>query len=156
MAYTRRNFERRLAAGTKTEQYVIEQLIAAGIDTEQPEMPEGSSTAEYTKHQIDAMANGKILEIKGRNLRFDNVANYPYPTLFIEGVSGFDSKVRVPDYYVNVSNPVGTIICLDVAATRDSWTVERITDRNRQYSYDMYVSQTKDWIDWDEFLRRLK
>ena len=155
MAYTRANFERRLVAGNRTEDYVREQLKLAGITVEVPLVPEGSSTSEFTKHQIDAIANGKVLEIKGRNLVFDNVDNYPYPTLFVEGVSGFDAKVRTPDYYVNVSNKTGAIICLDVAATRTTWVVENITDRFRKFSYDMYVSKTADWINWDDFIGRL-
>lgn len=155
MAYTRANFERRLVAGNKTEAHVIEQLTLAGITVEVPQMPEGSSTKDYTLNQIDAIANGKVLEIKGRNLEFTDVASYPYKTLFVEGVSGFDAKVRPVDYYVNVSNKTGAIICLDVAATRAGWTVAPITDRFRNFTYDMYISETSDWLDWDDFLGRL-
>jgi hypothetical protein len=155
MTYSRLNFERRLVAGTATEAHVIQQLREAGITVEVPEMPEGSKTSDYTKNQIDAIANGKILEIKGRNLVFTCVDDYPYPTLFVEGVSGFDAKVRTPDYYVNVSNKTGAIICLDVAATRHTWTVENVTDRFRNFPYDMYISQTSDWINWDDFLGRI-
>lgn len=154
--YSRANFLGRLAEGDKTEKHVAEQLIKAGIKAVKPECPEGMPTSYYTKNQIDLIANDKVLEIKGRRLRFDGVESYPYDTLFIESQSGFNAKIRTPDYYVNVSNPTGAIIALDVASTRDTWFVESVTDRQRGITYPMYIAKTEAWINFDEFVERLK
>lgn len=155
MAYTRKDFEDRLAKGNQTEAYLLQKLIDAGINAQKPEVPEGMLTSWYTKNQIDIVANDRILEVKGRNLVFDGVANYPYPTLFVESVSGFDAKIQTPDFYISVSNPTGAVIALDVAATRNSWVIESITGRKRFYTYDMFIAAKELWMDWVPFLRRL-
>lgn len=155
MSYSKANFHRRMAEGNKTELKLAEKLVEAGIVVMKPEYPEGMPTSYYTKNQVDLIANDKVLEVKGRNLEFDNVATYPYPTIFVEGVTGFDSKVFVPDYYVNVSNFTGAVIYLDVAATRDTWTVEPVWDRQRNYNYDMYLSRTDQWGDFAELVEKL-
>ncbi len=155
MAYTKNDFRRRLAQGNKTELYLADELIKAGVIVVKPEYPDGMPTSYYTQNQVDLIANDRILEVKGRNLEFDHVANYPYPTIFVEGKPGFDSKVRTPDFYVNVSNVTGSIIALDVDATRDSWTVEPVRDRYRNHIMDTYISRASDWIDFDEFVRRI-
>jgi len=155
-AYNKQNFLNRLASGNKTELFLAERLAEAGIVVVKPEYPEGMPTSYYTLNQVDLIANDKVLEVKGRNYNFTGVGDFPYPTLFVEGTDGFDKKVNVPEFYVNVSNKTGAIIALDVAATRDSWTVEQVTDRQRRYTYPMYVSRTDQWIDWDDFIARLK
>jgi len=153
--YSKSDFLNRLAAGNKTEAFLADKLVEAGIVVVKPEYPEGMPTSYYTKNQVDLLANDRVLEVKGRNQNFTCVADFQYPTLFVEGTTGFDAKVHVPEFYVNVSNRTGAIIALDVAETKDSWTVEQVTDRLRNYSYPMYVSRTEQWIDWDEFIRRL-
>ncbi len=155
MTYTRSDFRRRLAKGNITELYLAEELKKAGVIVVKPEYPEGMSASYYTQNQVDLIANDKVLEVKGRNLEFNNIATYPYPTIFVEGVTGFDSKVAVPDYYVNVSNVTGAVIYLDVAATRDTWTIEPVRDRQRNYKYDMYVSRTDQWGDFAELIKKL-
>ena len=155
MAYSKANFEARLAEGNKTEKYVAERLVAAGVIIVIPEYPEGMPTSYYTKNQVDLLANDFVLEVKGRNLRFDNVANYKYDTIFVESTDGFDRKVHTPHFYVSVSNPTGAIIALDVEQTRDTWTTSQVTDRQRNYSYPMYSAKTSLWIDFDEFVQRL-
>lgn len=155
MPYSKQDFLNRLAQGNKTENYVAEQLVKAGITVEQPEYPEGMSRSYYTKNQVDMVANGFILEIKGRNQHFESLSDYPYDTMFVEGTTGFDAKVNRPDFYITVSNPTGCIIALDVASTIDSWTIKQITDRARGYSYPMYISQTADWMDFEKFVEVL-
>lgn len=156
MSYSRANFLMKLAQGKETEDYVAKKLIEAGIDVEQPEYPEGMSRSYYTKNQVDMVANGYILEIKGSRYTFNSVEDFTYPTRFIEGVSGFDAKLNVPEYYVNVSNPTGAIVALNVELTREDWQVKHITDRTRNISYDMYLCDSKLWMNFDEFVKELE
>lgn len=149
------DFAKRKITGDQTESYVRNRLVAAGIPTEQPKMAEGLPTIEYTKHQIDLIGNGKILEVKGRNYKFDDVASFPFADMFIETQSGFLAKAKRPKFYINVSNPTGAIIALDVDETFDRWTVRRAPDRVRQTNQQMFIAQTKLWIDFDELVRRL-
>ena len=151
----RGRFKSRLEAGSHTEEYLAAKLREAGIDVEKPEYPERMPTSYYTKHQVDLVANGYILEVKGRSVLFHDAASYPFDTIFVEGVSGFDAKENVPDFYVNVSNLTGAIIYLDVQRTWDSWTVERISGKYRKSDYDMYVSRADQWGDFDELVKAL-
>lgn len=156
MPYSRQNFLMKLEQGKKTEDYVAQKLREAGIEVEQPVYPEGMPRSYYTKNQVDMVANGYILEIKGSRYTFNSVADFTYPTRFIEGVSGFEAKLNVPEYYVNVSNPTGAIVALNVELTRADWKVEHITDRTRNYSYDMYLCDSKLWMDFDDFVKEIK
>lgn len=155
MGYTTANFRSRLAAGNKTEQYVAEKLAEVGVTVVKPEYPAGLPTKFYTENQVDLIANDQVLEIKGRNLQFNNTEDYPYPTIFVEGKPGFDQKKFRPKFYLTVSNKSGAVIALDVDETFDRWTSEPVTDRFRQHTMETYVSRREDWIGFDELLRRL-
>ena len=150
------HFMRQLEQGNQTEARLAESLILAGIEVEIPEYEKGMATSYYTKNQVDLVANGFILEVKGRNQSFTCVEDFQYPTMFIESVSGFTKKLNVPDYYVNVSNLSTGIIGLDVAQTFDTWKIETITTRNVKRPYDMYLTDITSWFNYDELVRRLK
>lgn len=153
--YSRQNFENRLAKGNKTEREVAALLESHGIYCEKPEMPEGLKTSEYTKRQIDLLANGKVLEIKGRSIDFTCVEDFRYDDVIVEGVNGFNTKERRPDFYVMASQKTGHIIALDVADTFDKWTVRSTTDRFRQITYPTFIAETRLHINLDELIRRL-
>lgn len=150
------NFRKRLAIGQDTELRVADKLTADGIVVVRPEYPEGMPTSYYTKHQIDLLGNDHILEVKGRNLRFTGVDDYPYDTIFVSAKKAFDGKDRKPDYYLTVANGSLDIIALPVEETISRWTVEVTADHSRNHSYEIYVSTKDLWIGYDEFLRRLK
>lgn len=153
--YSKENFLNRKKLGDKIEAYATQKLVEAGIQAYQPQMEEGLPTEEYTKHQIDILANDYVLEVKGRNVNFDSVETFPYKTIFVEGCGGFDKKVRRPQFYINVSHKTGAIIALDVDETFDRWATDKVRDNDRNFSFKMYVSETKDWINFDELVRRL-
>lgn len=153
--YSKQDFLNRKKIGDQIELYATKRLIDAGIDAYQPKMEEGLPVIEYTKHQKDIIANGKILEVKGRNVQFTSVEDFPYPTIFVEGVSGFNQKDEQPAFYINVSHRTGAIIALDVKETFERWTQGVVPDRARGFSFKMYISETKDWISFDELIRRL-
>lgn len=153
--YSKENFLKRKELGDKIEAYATQRLVDAGIDAYQPKMEDGLATIEYTKHQIDIIANERILEVKGRNVNFESVETFPYPTIFVEGVNGFEQKVKRPDFYINVSHKTGAIIALDVAATYDKWIKQRTRDNDRNFSFNMYISETKDWMNFDQLVVRL-
>lgn len=154
--YSKENFLKRKALGDIMENKVADALKDAGIDVEQPQMEDGLPEQEYTKFQIDMIANGKIIEVKGRRFYFQDVKSFPYPTIFVESKGGFDKKDRKPDFYVNISHKTGKIIALDVKETEAKWVVSKEWDRDRGFSFNMYVSETKDWVDFDELVRRLQ
>lgn len=154
--YSKQDFLNRKKKGDEIEAYATQKLIDAGVEAHQPQMEEGLPTEQYTKFQIDIMANDKILEVKGRNVKFTSVEDFPYPTIFVEGTGGFDKKERKPDFYINVSHQTGDIIALDVAETESKWTKQQVRDNARGFSFNMYVSETKDWISFEELVRRLK
>lgn len=153
--YSKQDFLNRKKIGDQMEAFVTKRLIDAGIDATQPFMEDGLPISDYTKYQKDIIANGHVLEVKGRNVHFTSVEDFPYKTIFVEGVGGFDKKDVRPKFYVNISHRTGAIIALDVDETFEKWTTGVVPDRARGFSFKMYISQTADWISFEELVRRL-
>lgn len=150
------SFKKRLVEGHKTENFVAAQLRAAGIEVEQPEYPEGMPRSYYTKQQIDLIANGRIIEVKGRNLSFTGLEDYPFDTIFVGAQKAFDGKEHKPAYYLSVSNIDGGIIALPVERTYDQWRVEETVDRSRGHRFNIYNSDRSLWISFVQLVLELR
>lgn len=149
------SFGKALRTGNEYELKVAHRLMKEGFYCSMPQLIEGSATAEYTTHQKDVivLAGGRpaVLEVKSRNLRFTGPEDYPFKTVFIDTVSGFDSKAVTPDVVVIISQQTEAIMIIPVKSTRQHWTEETkyIWARGHpetNYAIKPHLTKSLDWF----------
>jgi hypothetical protein len=87
-----------------------------------------------TKFEKDIVFDwtGKCLEVKSSTREFtDDVLEYPFDSLFVDTVSGYDAKVEKPLAYVLISQKTRGIVCIS-PKTYDKWRKVNTFDRKRE------------------------
>ena len=90
-------------------------------------------------NEPDLIVNGHHIEIKSRNESFTTPRSFPYSTVFIDTVSGYDAKKKKPTAYIMISRPTGNMLCIR-AGSSNGWTVEHKFDHVRKIWDDFYLS----------------
>lgn len=129
------DFQRRARAGHEQELRVARLLRHWGYDVPDWDLvfrdeADTHLIDEYRRTQKDLIVAGRYLEVKSRTLRFTTRDSYPYPTVMLETVSGWQAKERKPDVYVLCSQPAGGILAVD-ARDMSRFTREKRVDRSR-------------------------
>ena len=113
---------------------------APAIQIAQTQEERDFMTMYETDIEFDWMETG--LEVKSSSRIFsDLVDEYPYETLFVDTVSGFDSKVVKPIAYVFVSQTTSGMVCLS-PKTKSTWMQVEAFDRKREIT-DRFYSVNK-------------
>jgi hypothetical protein len=89
---------------------------------------------EMTKFEKDIIFDwtDKCLEVKSSTREFtDDVFQYPFDSLFVDTVSGYDAKVDKPLAYVLISQKTRGIVCIS-PKTYDEWRKVNTFDRKRE------------------------
>jgi hypothetical protein len=128
-----------------------------GLSVEMPELTirDSISTASEYLSSKDLIVNGYSLETKSRNESFTYPLSFPYKTLLVDTVSGFNGKVVKPLAYLFISRPTGSMIGL-MTNTRNKWNIEKKYDRVRHITDEFYVADRLLCIQMDELLEELK
>ncbi|MCK9567628.1 hypothetical protein M0R72_01600 [Candidatus Pacearchaeota archaeon] len=128
-----------------------------GLKVEMPELTIRDSIADAGAYMSskDLIVNGQTIETKSRNEAFTYPLSFPYKTLFVDTVSGFDGKKKKPLAYVFISRPTGSLICL-MTSTISSWTIEEKFDRVRKITDRFYLADRKLCTTLDELVEALK
>ena len=88
---------------------------------------------QMTKFERDIIFDwsDKCLEVKSSTRDFtDDINGYPFSSLFVDTVSGFDAKVVKPVAYVFISQKSGGIICIS-PKSYDQWVQVNAFDSKR-------------------------
>ena len=128
-----------------------------GLHVEMPELTIRDSIQNAGSYMSskDLIVNGRIIETKSRNESFTYPISFPYRTIFIDTVSGFDGKKVKPLAYVFTSRPTGSMICL-MSETHNQWQKERKFDRVRKITDEFYVASRTLCVSLDELIEVLK
>ena len=89
---------------------------------------------EMTKFEKDIIFDwtDKCLEVKSSTREFtDDVLEYPFDSLFVDTVSGYDAKVEKPLAYVLISQKTRGIVCIS-PKTYDKWRKVNTFDHKRE------------------------
>ena len=133
--------------GGRYAEVVAARLQASGVRCYAPAIQIAQTQEEIdfmtmyeTDIEFDWMETG--LEVKSSSRIFsDLVDDYPYETLFVDTVSGFDAKVVKPIAYVFVSQETAGMVCLS-PKTKSSWQQVEAFDRKREIT-DRFYSVNK-------------
>lgn len=115
-----------------------------GFQVEIPELKIRSSIKEANKwiNSSDLIVNGAVIEVKSRNESFTSKLDYPYETVFVDTVSGYDAKETKPLAYIIISRPTGVMLCLKTLSAK-GWKIESKFDRVRKIRENFYVCEPK-------------
>lgn len=128
-----------------------------GLPVEMPDLTIRDSiqnAGDYMSSK-DLIVNGYPLETKSRNESFTYPLSFPYKTILVDTVSGFDGKKNKPLAYVFISRPTGSMICL-MSDTIGQWQKEKKFDRVRRIYDEFYVTDKKLCIGLDELMEVLQ
>jgi hypothetical protein len=97
------------------------------------------------------LANGDVIEVKSRNLDFDDDPDsFPYPTVFVETVSSWKGHDPTPIAVVNISQITGEMLVI-MGHDEPNWTVEKKFDRVRGI-WDTWYMAEREHIETFEYL----
>lgn len=97
------------------------------------------------------LANGDVIEVKSRNLVFDDDPDsFPYPTVFVETVSSWKGHDPTPIAVVNISQITGEMLVI-MGHDEPNWTVEKKFDRVRGI-WDTWYMAEREHIETFEYL----
>lgn len=162
MGYSLKKFRDRYDVGRKYEEYVYDLLLDEGIPVTlsdyTPPKP-GVNAREFTKESTDIIVGDDIIiEVKSRGgtcADFTSPADFPYKTVIVDTVYGWEQKDKKPDYYVFVSQNKRGIMVLG-QDTHWTWGKESIYDRyegKKNLSYVAYLDYVQTWENLVEVLR---
>lgn len=145
-----------LAKGRKWELYVANYLKSIGFDAILP--PEGSYDMPHDPkyaNSHDISVNGKIVEVKSRNLDFMGVESFPFATIYVKTKASYDAMTDKPTMCVVVSQITGAMMALDVKKTYETWKPVRFFDSVRKIHTTAYECSKNCYEDVDSCAKRL-
>ncbi|MHA2280276.1 MAG: hypothetical protein ACXAC5_05425 [Promethearchaeota archaeon] len=153
-------FKKELEEGYKWQIYVAELLQKHGLKAEVPELTFRDNIKQIKKYADleDIRCEGKLIEVKSRKLSFTCPDNFPYPTILIDTVSGWETKKHKPDAYVCISTITKEIIAIS-GKKKDYWQKVRRFDATRKIQDWFYECSKEYWKPFDKLvvgLQKLK
>jgi len=123
--------------------YVADLLKHFGVpDVQVPEIWDAENAEQRmdkTINEKDVLVDDLVLEVKSRNLKFEDIESFPYEKILIDTVDGFDKKAVKPFAYVMVSQITGKMFAI-AGASKEHWTIGEIHDPHRNVDYQAYFA----------------
>lgn len=142
------DYESAFHLGGKWAKKVAARLNHEGVECYAPEIQIAKTAAErnfMTKHEQDIVfpwCDGTI-EVKSSTRNFtDLVEAYPYDSLFVDTVSGYDGKAVTPLCYAIISQEQEGIVCI-APSSYATWTKVKAYDKHRKI-YETFYSAPKE------------
>ena len=133
-------FIKELKAGHDWQRLAATYFELHGFDVVMPELTIRDSIKQAGDwiDSKDLKVNSNIIEVKSRNEIFSLPQYFPYDTVFIDTVAGYNAKKTKPLAYVMISRPTGAMLCLKTDNS-DGWRTEEKFDRTRKINEVFYV-----------------
>lgn len=145
-----------LAKGRKWELYVANYLKSIGFEAIVDhsggyDMPHDPKYA----NSHDISVNGKIVEVKSRNLHFNGVESFPFATIYVKTKASYDAMTDKPTMCVVVSQITGAMMALDVKRSFETWKPVRFFDSVRKIHTTAYECAKTEYEDVEGCAKRL-
>ena len=121
------------------------------LDEEDASLTYGQRREKYKNEKDIVLANGDIIEVKSRNLDFDDDPDsFPYPTVFVETISSWKGHDPTPLAVVHISQITGEML-VTMGYDEPNWKIEKKFDRVRQI-WDTWYMAERDHLESFKFL----
>jgi hypothetical protein len=110
---------------------------------------------EYVNTKDILVLPSAVLEVKSRNLRFTSPKDFPFDTVFIDTVSGYEQKKPKPRLYISVSRKTGCIIATS-GVNSGKWSKRKIYDKVRNIWEINYECAIENWLHIDDYIPAMK
>lgn len=136
-----RSFRPALEAGHKAERAWVESLRRLGRAVGHGVKEVRASVNKRTDHcpNPDALALFSV-EIKERNLEFDDPDSFPYDTVFVDDLRGLSKEQNRNLIYVYISKITGQWVWLTLLDKDDTWQETTTYDRGRGHEVPVLVA----------------
>jgi len=151
-------FFKELREGYEWQKLVAAYFEKSGLNVQMPELTIRDSfekAGEYIDTK-DLLVNGYVIEVKSRREGFTTAKSFPYDTIFVDTVLGYDSKVTKPLAYVMVSRETKAMLCLPSYSKPDYWTQETRFDRVRKINETFYMAPKNKLRSLDALVEQIK
>lgn len=113
------------------------------------------NSSEY-KDSFDVLVEDRFnIESKSRNYKFTSPADFPFDTIFIENVSGYEQRVKPVFAYVNVSKITGGMIFIGGKKT-SNWKIVKAFDKTRKIYDEWYCVSKEKFRTMDFLINKIK
>ncbi|MHC4676566.1 MAG: hypothetical protein ACYTBZ_29115 [Planctomycetota bacterium] len=146
-------FIKELKKGYGFQIYVALQFLLEGLWVRVPPLSIRDSREEipqYTRNEADLFVWGsgngkqKKISVKSRNIEFYTIDTYPYKTIFIDTVRGWEAKEEKPCAVIIISQQTKEIIVVPVSS-REHWTIEERSDQTRNIAAEEFYAVSKEY-----------
>lgn len=150
-------FKQELEEGFKWQQEVAKYFKEQGLNAIVPALTfrDNISDAKRYADLEDISCCGKNLEVKSRKLRFTTPLDFPFETVLVDTVSGWDLKTKRPDAYICISTITKQMICLPTNDISKWVKVERF-DATRKIKDIFYECPKSEWKNINSLIKALK
>lgn len=151
-------FTKECKEGHKWERYVAHFLSLHGLSVRVGKQTIRESIDEINEYENepDLVCQGFVLEVKSRKEAFTSPDHFPYPTIFVDEVEGWNKKDPKPEAVICVSRQTGSMIAIP-QVSEPHWEVsQRTFDRTRKSVCDYYEADKELWVGVDKLVQFLK
>lgn len=153
-------FREELEAGHQAAEEVARRIEAAGIPVSVTPLRLRDSIEERYEFadEFDLLVGERHpckVDVKSRRLAFTGPADYPYPTAFVDTVSGWEAKGSKPVAVVLVSRLSGGLAVIGLS-TREHWSIVRRFDHVRRIEDRFYAVPRERLRSFESFTDYLK
>lgn len=151
-------FRRECAAGHAWERHAGHFFLLHGFETHlgKQTIRDHVSQAHRYAAQLDLTCEGVRFEVKSRNVVFHTPDDFPFETIFVDTVGGWDQKPVKPNILLCISRETGAIIWLPTAATKDRWAIVAKHDNVRSIDERFYEAPKRLWRKSEELVDVLR
>lgn len=114
-----------------------------GLKVEMPDLSVRSNIAEagHWINTTDLIVEGNPLEVKSRDEAFTAPDTFPYSTIIVDTVAGFDAKKEKPIAYIMISRKTGCMLAL-ASNSQSQWEIQERFDHVRKITDKFYFAST--------------
>ncbi len=155
-------FASELTKGHSWQLYVAMRLLKEGLVVQASRFEFRNTRDDiegFTRTDVDLVIGRKHpipAEVKSRSLEFTSPEDFPYRTFIVGTVGSWADTEIPPEIVIYVSQPTQAILALNVARTRDTWTVAPTEDRIRGITDQCYFCEKKHLRTFDQLVKWLK
>lgn len=156
---TDRSFFRDFIRSVRDTHRFVRDLERGGVECSVPESSLRMSAEHITEADdggVDFFVGRDLhsVQIKYRGYSFREPSDFPFDTVIVDTVLGWEKLQTVPDWYLLTNSRRDRFMALDVSETRSEWVVEEKYDPTRLNDREFHSCPKDLFLSQEEFIER--